>query len=409
MTKINLISSPTEFKCPDGIISEYLKFTEGHESPDDFHLWTVIGAIAMVLGRSVFYEKGVHRLYPNLYIVLVGESALTHKSTAMSLLLDPLKDNLKTLDFLSQKITPQAMIHRMNKIYVKRKVSEIVIHASEMSVLLGRSNIDDTLLKILTDFWDCPKDASYETIGRGLEIVNNVCVNMLAGTTAQWLRNSVPADSLGGGFFSRIVFVHRPSTGRKVPFMDELFDADRMIHLANVINDLKLIHAKLSGPMFWTNDARERFRKWYLYENKIERADEHLRGYLGRKGEMIIKLAIIHSASRELTSHIKLRDIQFGINILNENESHMSSLARELGQTDVGRKLMEVLDKIRNGNLPDGKTGITRTQLMNRVKHMMKAPELDDILYTLQQANNIEKIIDGRKTIYYYVGGKAND
>lgn len=393
-----------ELLCKDGVIEEYLKFTQGHESPKDFHLWTVIGAIAMALGRDVYYEQGVQRLYPNHYIVFVGESALTHKSTAMKLLIKPLQEACPDMDFLSQKITPQAMISRMSKVFTRVRKSEVAIHASEMSVLLGKSNIDDTLLKVLTDFWDCSDKTSYETIARGEEVVNNVCVNILAGSTSQWLRNSVPADSLGAGFFSRIIFIQRPYTKVRIPFLDELFTPEKMLYLRNVVHDLKIIHNQICGEMIWTSEARERFRHWYMVENDIESAQDHMRGYLGRKGDMIIKLAMVHSASKRLTRHIKCEDIIFALTQLNKNEKFMDVLAMELGQTETGKKQLCVLDKIRSGELSDGRKGISRTNLMRKVKHIMKAQELDEIMYSLKESEVVQEVTMSNKRMYVYTG-----
>ena len=126
MTKINLEKPINERRCVNGIIPEYLEYVEGQECPSDFHLWSIIGAIGCALGRNVWLDRFYHMIYPNLYIILVGESAVVHKSTALKMAINPLRKALPELAVITQKVTPAKLSSMLAEVYEKKKVSEIL-------------------------------------------------------------------------------------------------------------------------------------------------------------------------------------------------------------------------------------------------------------------------------------------
>ena len=89
-------------KCKMGMIDSYLRYAQPQESPTDFHLWTLISMIAAALGRNSFVSMGMFETFPNMYIILVGESAITHKSTAIKMGLKPFRQALPEVAQLSQ-------------------------------------------------------------------------------------------------------------------------------------------------------------------------------------------------------------------------------------------------------------------------------------------------------------------
>ena len=87
-------------------ISAYLKFTENTESPTSYHIWTAIACIAGALQRKCFMQWGLERIYPNMYIVLVGPAGRTRKSVAINIGQDIFK--ALELPLASESITPEA-------------------------------------------------------------------------------------------------------------------------------------------------------------------------------------------------------------------------------------------------------------------------------------------------------------
>ena len=63
-------------------LTSYLEYTSEQESPQLFHLWVGMNVIASTLERRVWVDRGYYRLYPNLYVCLVGARARVRRTTA---------------------------------------------------------------------------------------------------------------------------------------------------------------------------------------------------------------------------------------------------------------------------------------------------------------------------------------
>jgi hypothetical protein len=402
--------------CENGILEDYLLYSGYQESPEDFHLWVCISLVAIALGRDTWVNWGAWQIFPNLYTILVGESALTHKSTAIRMGMKPLKKAVTTLNGTGQKMSPEALCNYMASLTEANKEAVAYLEVSELSVLIGKSKLDDSLLKLLTDLWDSPDEHASFTIGRGQEIMQNVCLNMIAGTTPDWLKNSVPVESLEGGFFSRLILVQRPATGVKnaMPMMQTMHhDA-----LNRVIHDLNQI-STMSGAFTMTSEAEQAYKIWYYEMNHPEKAESFMRGYYGRKGDFILKISMCLSAMFNDNMIIDVDEIQFAIEILNTNEKYTRDIVKYMGTTEDGAKVFFVRRHIKNGRItvevrdpktkrktPQRVVGIKHADLLRKVSHKYKAAEVSEILDTLEQSGDIEVIIEGKGRCYKYTGGK---
>lgn len=413
----------TKRLCAEGILEDYLRYAENQESPQDFHMWTCIGMIAITLGRNVYVDMGAWKTYPNLYIILIGESAITHKSTALKMGVSPLKQALPNIPDLAQKFSPESLSHFLKGLTNDEKYgrAEAYVHASELSVLIGQSKLDDSLLKLLTDLWDSPDVHKYMTLSRGIEEAREVCLNILGGSTPDWLKNSVPDEALEGGFFSRLILVDRPPSGRKNPFPVLSLSARNSIE--KVKHDLISIRKNLSGEFTLTPAARMVYGEWYSEYNHPDKARSFMRGYYGRKGDFVLKLAMISSANYSNSMQITDEDILFAIKVLNENEVYTEGLVKFLGTTQDGKKYIGILNRIKKGiihvpknlmltkkEIQEGnfeyevKPGIEHSTLMRAVGYQMKAMDLADVIEALTQAGEITSTLVGSKKYYVYTG-----
>jgi len=393
-----IIEWSQERRCRNGFLTDYLDFTKEQESPEDYHFWVGLGTVGIALGRRCFVDRGYYTLYPNLYIVLVGESAITHKSTALSIGVNLIKGSLgEEVSFFSQKITTEALIYHLVQRYEETNTAHAVIHASEFSVFFGKSISDPTLLQTLTDLYDCPPTWSYTTRGRGIEMANDICVSMLAGSTPEWLKSCLPDEAIAGGFFSRLIPIFRSHSERKTPFPEDTLTSQMRNLRDNCKNDLQIISG-ISGQFQWETKAKNLFATWYEDENYNDPggAPPLLRGYYGRKGDNIIKLAMIHSASRDSSKMIREQDVLFAVKALQSNEGYMEDIVKYLGKSEEGKKLEIVRELIeRHGELK-------HSDLMRKVAHRLNKDEVKMTIDTLEEAGRIKCIITGSKSARLY-------
>lgn len=405
-----------ERRCPGGILESYLEYSIHQESPTDFHLWTCISLIAAAMGRQTFCSMGMWSTYPPMYIILVGESAITHKSTAIKMGLKPFREALPEVPLLSQKMSPAALIHTMSGLCAEDQLgrAEAYLESSELANLIGNSKMDDELLKLLTEFWDAPSHFSYATMARGVEKLEDVCLNLLGGSTPVWLRSSVPESALEGGFFSRLLLIHRPPKGEKNP--QPIMTAEQREHIENVKNDLQCIRNNMSGEFILDDQAQYLFNEWYHEHNHPGKAQSFMRGYYGRKGDFLQKVAMCLSASYSDDMRITYDDMSTALRLLNENEKHTEDMVKYMGTTEDGTKYLRVLNAIKRGTVsipPEGlskeelakneyvsevKRGIKHSDLLRGMSHQLKR---DDIMAT------VDSLMDSGDVILKRVGQRS--
>lgn len=390
-------------KCKNGFLVDYLEFTKDQESPEDFHCWVGISLIGSALRRNCYMKRGTYTLYPNLYVVVVAESAALHKSTALNIGVEVLRESNPEHAFFSQKITTESFIHFLHEQFEETQTSVAIVHASEFAVFFGKSISDPTLLQTLTDMYDNPSYWSYSTLTRGKEECNNVCINMLAATTPEWIKTSLPEDALGGGFTSRLLFIPRYETDRSNPFPEDTMDEATLKHRANCVHDLGLISG-LRGNFSWDALAKRHYAEWYegTLKHQQHNAMPGLRGYYGRKGDTVIKLCMISSVSHDDSMNIQIRDVESAIKLLNENEQYLPQVLNFIAQTDVGKRNIRVLNLIKKHK------DVPHSKLLQSISHQMSGMELRDVIDTLEQTGEIKSEGLGRARKYTYIGkGRA--
>jgi len=378
-------------------IESYLEYVENQEAPYMFHLWTALSILGAVAERNVWIDRGYWLTYPNLYVILVANSAICRKTTAMTTGISLLRQISNPPAVFQQKITPEALIQAMAqecKIEDGEviKPSSIYIVAPELSTFIGTSSQNSSLIALLTDLYDCPDKWDYKTISRGENILRSVCINLLGASTPEWLRASIPADAVGGGFTSRVIFVHQDKVEKYVPF-PELTEKQKRLK-DKLIMDLEHIRS-LGGEFKFGKEAKEWYESWYVeHMMRLENIDEAFTGYLVRKAELILKVAMLSCLAETDDRTIKTKDLEFAKYILQETEKELPDIIATVRASDLGQNCTKVEKLIRKlGKVP-------RSELLRRLSYCMSAKELNEVLDTLIQSGLIQQEYEGRAVVY---------
>ncbi|KKK64507.1 hypothetical protein LCGC14_2983480, partial [marine sediment metagenome] len=247
-------------KLPDWL-GTYLEYTEMQESPELFHLWTGISSIAAALERNVFLDRGIiGKLFPNMYIILTGASAVDRKTTAILIGETILREACPDINFIAQKITPEAFIQALQDQYTSREVGAGYVLAEELSFFLGTSDKSSALIQLLTKAYSCPDILDYHTKGEGVIEAHMSCVNFLGGTTPEWIKDSLPKYAIQGGWAGRHVFVYAHEQWN--PIAHPELTPKMVRQRDNLLHDIAMIRL-LKGEFVWSKDAKEWFRVWY--------------------------------------------------------------------------------------------------------------------------------------------------
>lgn len=394
-----------------GWLDHYLEYTENSESPTRYHTWCGLSVIAGALQRRVYIKWGLGQvIYPNLYIVLIGASGKTRKGVSIGIA----KSFLKQVPGIS--VAPesssgkQALILAMKRALVNFQDPSdgkvkfhcgITAFSEELSVFLGQGDI--AYLASLTDWYDSTDDWEYETVGRGKDTLQGVCLNLMGGTAPDWIQSMIPPEAVGGGFTSRVIFVVEEKKKQTVP---EHFMTEREKELnGKLMRDLERI-SKLSGEMKFSPEAKNLYVDWYRTEDAKLQAnqpaidDPRFAGYCERRSTHIRKLMIVCSASRSDELIIRPQDFHKAHDLLLDVEINMHKTFGGFGRA----KNSDITETIKNFIQQMGMT--TRKALLMKFYRDLTPMELGVIEQTLEQMKliKIKLLVDSADKLYTWIG-----
>lgn len=384
-------------------ITAYLKYTDNSEPPELYKLWVAISVIAASLQRKVFlrWEK---KVYPNMYIILVGPSGKCRKGTAMY----PGEDLLRKLGIplAAEAITREALIKELERTQdsAKLALSQITLHSSltvfskELTVFLGYNNM--SLMSDLTDWYDCSNVWTYRTKNAGVNELINVFVNIIGATTPELIQSTLPRDAIGGGLASRIIFVYENKKGKIVPapFLskadDELYE-DLFTDLAEI--------SMITGEYEIDGEFLDHYTEWYIaQEDNPPFQDDRFSGYFQRRAHHALKLSMILTASAGNEKMMTADTLKRAINILEQTEVKMPMVFRGMGASEYAA----ITDKVMHTIARAGEDGITVPRLLNLHYYDADKYTLDRIIGTLDTMNFCERNMEGTTTTLVYIPKK---
>jgi len=391
-------------KLKSGVLEAFCRFTEDTEVPAAFAVWSGMITIAAALGRDCFIDYGYYTLYPNIYIVLIGPSAVAKKSTPIKFAARMIKRVKPCINVLSQKMTPEALISALSGLDAKEGDTMIVPAAvgvaliSELATLVNKGSFKSGMIDLLTDLYDA-EDFEYRTKGRGIEYVRNPCLSIIGGATPIGIKECIPLVSVGGGFTSRIVFVFSKGSGRLIsrPQMS-IENKKRMEDICHDLNDV----AKMQGPFALSDGAGKIFDEEYIdfrrHSPLLE--DDSLGGYAGRRADILIKVSMLVSAAKSSDRLIQEVDMSTSLGILRRTEESMPNVLRVITSSEVGDIFEQIIKYMMKHK------AVGRAELVRRFLPKITAMELDAMIRTLEQADIVRTEIDGGKTRYVFCGRK---
>ena len=378
--------------CKEGWIEAYMAYNEGQESPPAFHLWCGLSTIAATLERWVYIDRGRYRLYPNLYVILISESATSRRSTAIKNASPFIRTAAPFTNFISQKITEEKLYHDLHLQWKKTNTSSGYLINDEITTLLGDSKKDSGLIGAITELYGCADVWSYGTLKRDKDVLKNVCLNILGGSAPEWLRAGLPYFAVKGGFVGRLIFVYQQAKGKRVAFPD--LTAEQILLKDDLIHDLKMIK-EIRGEYTYTAESREWFKHWYEVVLKVNVDAEHgLEGYFGRKHDTVLKLGMIIAASRREGYILEVEDLKEGLAYLEANEKHLPATMKLIQSSDAGEQMTMVLNIIKM------ERSIQHFHLLRKVNNRLKAADLKEILEGLIASCEIKVVTRDRKRYY---------
>ena len=378
------------------ILQEYLRYVSNTEPPTIFHRWSFICAVGALLERNVCYGNGHFTFYPNLYVMLMGESG-TRKSTAINMAKAALQRTGYN-KFSAEQTSKEKYLEDLASMHSAfeddlgdistaalfgpaqdsdTRVTSNFIVAGEFNDFIGNGNIE--FMSILGNLWDWNGPPYSKRIKTGKSVVlPNPTISLLGGNTATGFSLAFPPSAIGQGFFSRIVFVHSSPSERRIrkPVFPEGV-------IESVTKELKQIASVVRGNMTETPLADKMLDA--IYKEFVPLEDARFNSYCTRRYAQLMKLCIICAALR-CSMQIAEQDVILANTMLTHAELLMPKALGEFGKARSSDVAHTVLSLIHRGN-----ELVTLEEIWKAVSQDLDSPtQLNDILQKLLQAGKIQ-------------------
>lgn len=393
----------------------YFEYVKDTEPPIIYHRWSLIAAVGAFLGRKYWMPFGTTRIFPNQYVMLVGNPG-TRKSTAI-------KTSRRILSsagyefFAAEKTTKEKFLldlegsedasnyereasygakgGRAGAINARDVLSslqlgesdghdgiprEVFITADEFNEFAGSGNMD--FLSMLGALWDWDDEsATYKhrfKNSKSLSIYQPT-ISLVSGNTHAGFQLAFPEAAIGQGFLSRLILVYSEPSGRKITFPE--VPSERVaVAIGERFNHIK---ERVTGAATISDSAKRALDTIYRTWKELE--DFRFKSYSTRRQTHLYKLCLIITAMRAATE-ISKEDVILANTILSWTERDMDKALGEYGTSRNSRAIQTIMSALYTSKEP-----MSFESLFKLVRRDLPSKNvLPDILNDLQSAGKLQ-------------------
>lgn len=289
-----------------------------------------------------------YKVYPNLYVCLVGDQA-NRKTVAKDIAYDLLRKVAPELPVSGESMSKEAITKHMSQLeqlrtYTDQEGNIIEYHpfsifATELKNFLS-INIT-TMLDFLTTIYD-RKFYDVITKNKGTDVIVNPYVVVLACEVPQWIQNRLKDDIISGGICRRFVWVYeidyQPIAFPCIP-PGGLEAWDRV--------EATLVRLKsVAGEFQFSPKAREFYDHWYYKNFETLPTEPFMRGYRKAKHIQMLKVAILLSLCEGVDFILEAEHIQAADLLLQGIEPNMLKLSEGVGRNVLAGPAARIVEII---------------------------------------------------------------
>lgn len=358
------------------------------EAPESFLTWAGLSTIASVVKRNVYFPRsylGSYDIFPFLFVIFVGPPA-SRKTSALNFTKRVLK-RVPSVTIASEAVSDSQFI----KFLSETPDGSASILSGEFGVFANVSK--EGMFDLLTKFFDADDRHTYSTRKYGNEIVENPCVNLLAATTPEWI-STLPRYVIGGGFASRVIFIHETRPRDRAMYYDHIDQSIVESHFLELVKGLGEI-SQLSGA-FKLQDKKTKTFVEDWYRSSIDRpTDPNLEGYQSRKHIHLHKVAMLLSLAESDKLVVGINHFEQALLMLDTIEEKMGRALASVGRNPYSSDLDGVREFVISSASP-----VSRKTLLARFYRDLTPAELDEILGALVVMGDIKLLSKGDDRSY---------
>lgn len=378
----------------DSVLSE----TSEAEAPENYIYWAALTAIAATVRNRVWINKGgLYKLYPNIYVFLIGKSGL-RKGFPVSLARN-LVEGLEVTRVISGRMTIQGLVKDLATAYTLPtggiiKDACCFLASGEYASFIVE---DPAAIYIMTDLHDThahEKGWINRLASDASRVLEKPCMTVLGASNEINLAETLPKVAHGGGLVARTFIVHAERKRKINPLLEEGKPID-FNSLRGHLSDI----ARCEGPFKVTRKAIDYYTEWYVNKEKVAELNkvEDPTGTLERIHDQILKLSMLLSLAESTNMIVDRCHIELAVLKATECVPSMQRLMMSTGKTtEIGAQTKIVLRRLLAA--PEHK--MTRKKLLQNGYGEYDAYDLDRIAETLIQADWIKITKRNGEAIY---------
>jgi len=374
---------------PDSFIGRYLTYMSGQETPEAYDFWCALWLMSLAVGRGCVVARPRAPVYMNMYVMLVAESGVTRKSSAVRSATKLARRFIETvdptMDLLEARTTPEALEARLHVAANLHGHSHLAISVSELVTFLGREKYNISMPGLLTDLYDCPEiRTSGGTINRGQSVLRQVYLSFISASTPSWLSRAVNPDVVEGGFTSRCIFVHREQRKKRVAWPEEIDDAELQNSLIEKLSSIRFA-SNNNKTIGITANGRKRFENWY--RTRPENRDPFRSSFESREDAHVLRVAAFLAINDDAWE-IQHNHVTRAIEIVQDAKDGGSKIFAGAGTSS--RAILGV-DKLRDTLMEAGLDGIAQSSITTKVRAFMDSATAKTALEILHELGMVQK------------------
>lgn len=342
-------------KTDESFLSQYLSYVGETEAPVFYHRWCCLSMIGAYLGRQFSFPFGHSQIYPNMYMMLIGDPG-ARKSTAIKLAKKIITSAGYTTISADKSSKEKFMLDLagegddvgakdINSILddnlwgenSETEPKEMYIACDEFNDFIGMGNME--FISLLGNLWDF-NGQFVNRIKTGKSVsITDPTISIMGGNTPVSFSNAFPPDTLGQGFFSRLILVQGDPTGRKITF--PVIPKAEETHA--IVTALQRMKIEVRGELKFSAGAKDLLDK--IYQSDKPMPDARFTSYSNRRFTHLLKLCLIIAASNYSTTLTAAHVVEANT-ILTHTEHLMPKALGEFGKSrnsDITHRVMQIL------------------------------------------------------------------
>ena len=282
-------------------IHDLLSENEDVETPTSWIYWSLMFCVssAAANGYSLLSFKGNHTYYPNIYVMLLGESGLGKGYPCN--LAKRLLEEADITRVIAGRSSIQAIIKESST--TRSEKGKPLITDSRMAIVNGELSTaiiaDPDALTILTDLFDRsyhPGKWTNLLKGDGAEILKKPYVTCLFGSSPAHFYDSIPQPNIEGGYIGRNLVIYEEHRSKDLDLLDDESENEDKFsnyivpkfvpHLRKIAaqKDEIRLHPDAKARLLFNTWRREWRANQHIYQDKT--------GFVNRVPDHTIKIAM---------------------------------------------------------------------------------------------------------------------